>query len=129
MQLELESCYLLKYVDARETARVSDNPWSIRQALIYQKTAPKTHEDTYIFVRLSETLGDQFGRLLSKKRFAEQGMRPPPHWTDIQALCIESLADKWRQYINWLDQEISVLVGIHELLNRVFTLTKSSLIK
>jgi hypothetical protein len=99
-------------VDARDNPRASDNPWSIRQALIYQKTVPKAHENTYIFVRLSETLGNQFSKLLSKKRFTEQVTKLPQHWTEIQALCIESLGDKWREYINWLDQEVSVLVRI-----------------
>jgi hypothetical protein len=103
-----ESCYLLKYVEKKDTAIKGSNPWSIRQALIYQKCNLELKENNYIFIRLSDLLGGQFGRIL---RRTENSVTRTPHWTDIQELCLQSTVESWRQYINWLDQEVSVLVS------------------
>jgi len=109
--IRTEMCYLLKYVDKKENANKASNPWSIRHALIYQKSALETESNEYIFARLSDFLGETFRSLLSKTR----AQIPPitsPHWTEIQALCFRSVINNWRSYINWIDQEVSVIVSL-----------------
>ncbi|KAI9744085.1 MAG: hypothetical protein M1818_002237 [Claussenomyces sp. TS43310] len=101
----LESCYLLKYVDLKDSPGSSKNPWSIRQALIYQKSIFESAQDTFLFIRLPQVLSEQFGRLLNKNRKDLS----TPHWTQVQLLCLRSVAHNWRQYINWLDEQVSIL--------------------
>jgi len=105
-----ELCYLLKYVDKKEKPGKASNPWSIRQALVYQKSSLERGCNEYIFVRLSEFLGDMFKSLLSKSR-AQTSLTASPHWTEVQALCFRSVIANWRSYINWIDQEVSLIVS------------------
>jgi hypothetical protein len=93
----------------KESPPASSNPWSIRQALIYQKSMPDTGQDSYIFVRLPDLLGRQFNKILRKTEAGKTALKPL-HWTQIQVMCLRSVGDNWRQYINWLDQEVSILV-------------------
>jgi hypothetical protein len=69
---------------------------------------PKTNRHDYIFIRLSDLLGSQFSRLLKQNR--DTFIRPV-HWTEIQTICFQSTVESWREYINWLDQEVSILVS------------------
>lgn len=109
-----EMCYLLKYVDKKEKPGKTSNPWSIRQALIYQKSRLDTGSNEYIFVRLPELLGDMFRSLLSKSR-AQTSTTTSPNWTEVQSLCFRSVIGNWRSYINWIDQEVSVIVSISNI--------------
>ena len=114
-----ESVYLLKYVDLKDVpstpaspaalpAGKFTNPYSIRQALIYHTFDLTANNETYIFIRLSELLGSRFRSLLSKSRAVTEGIQQP-HWTEIQSLCFSSVVDNWREYINWIDEQVSIL--------------------
>lgn len=106
----LETCYLLKYIDKKDSPGKFSNPWSIRQALIYQKSNLVTKQDTYIFTRLSELLGENFRNLLSKRSVKERGPKIP-HWSEIHTMAFKSAVVNWREYINWLDGDVSQLVS------------------
>ena len=110
LTMDIETAYLLKYVDKKEAPKEFSNPWSIRQALIYQKSNIKTEQDTYIFIRLSELLGERFRDLLSKRRAEERGLRIL-HWTEVHVMAFKSVIENWREYINWLDGDVSQLVS------------------
>lgn len=105
---EIETCYLLKYVDKKDSPGKFSNPWSIRQALIYQKSNLLTNQDTYIFTRLSELLGEKFRDLLSKTKVKARGPRML-HWSEIHTMAFKSVVANWREYINWLDGDVSQL--------------------
>lgn len=70
----------------------------------------QTGLDSYILIRLSKLLGKQFSALL-RKTGNEKPIPKQLHWTDIQVMCFLSVLDNWRQYINWLDEEVSALVS------------------
>lgn len=105
-----ETAYLLKYVDKKDTPKDFSNPWSIRQALIYQKSNFITSQDAYIFMRLSELLGSRFGDILSNRRARERGLKFL-HWSEIHTMAFKSVVVSWREYINWLDRDVSQLVS------------------
>jgi hypothetical protein len=105
-----ETAYLLKYVDKKDSPKEFSNPWSIRQALIYQKSDITASQDTYIFMRLSELLGERFRDLLSKRKARERGVRFL-HWSEIHTMAFRSVVANWREYINWLDGDVSQLVS------------------
>jgi hypothetical protein len=107
----VETNYLLKYVDKKESAGTFSNPWSIRQALVYQNSDLEAGRDTYIFIRVSELLGDRFRDLLSKRKAREMGPRML-HWSEIHSMVFKSVIVNWREYINWLDRDVSQLVSL-----------------
>jgi len=121
-----ETAYLLKYVDKKDSPQDFSNPWSIRQALIYQKSNIITNQDTYIFMRLSELLGARFGDILSKRRARERGVKFL-HWSEIHTMAFKSVVVNWREYINWLDGDVSQLVSSSIFVYLEMVLTQYSL--
>jgi hypothetical protein len=121
-----ETAYLLKYVDKKDSPKDFSNPWSIRQALIYQKSNLVTNQDTYIFMRLSELLGARFGDILSKRRAQERGVKFL-HWSEIHTMAFQSVVVNWREYINWLDGDVSQLVSSSIFVHLERMLTQHSL--
>ncbi|KAF7556416.1 hypothetical protein G7Z17_g1480 [Cylindrodendrum hubeiense] len=122
----LESCYLLKYVGLREDASKGTNPWSIRHALIYQKVDFGTWETNHILVRIPETMESRLGEsILKDANVASDFVR---EWTQLHSLSFGSVGDNLRQFINYLDEEVTgifermALAGVEpEILNQYDT--------
>jgi hypothetical protein len=64
-------------------------------------------------MRLSDLLSNIFQSLLSKKRAQKEGVKRI-HWTEVHALCFRSVVENWREYKNWLDRDVSLLVSTTE---------------
>jgi hypothetical protein len=61
-------------------------------------------------MRLSELLGSRFGDILSNRRARERGLKFL-HWSEIHTMAFKSVVVSWREYINWLDGDVSQLVS------------------
>ncbi|WAO92292.1 Hypothetical protein NCS54_00979400 [Fusarium falciforme] len=99
----LEFCYLLKYVSRRENASSKANPWSIRHALIHQKIDLASNRVSNILVRLPEKVKEQLSTIVKDNGMAEFAR----DWTWLHAACFSSVDNDLRQFINYLDQEIT----------------------
>lgn len=105
--LLLEFCYLLKYVSRRENASSKANPWSIRHALIHQKIDLASNRVSNILVRLPEKVKEQLSTIVKDNGMAEFAR----DWTWLHAACFSSVDNDLRQFINYLDQEITKVVS------------------
>lgn len=104
-----ELCYLLKYVELKDNSfENTNNPWSIRHSLNYQNSLTMDSYSDAILVRPSLHASKGL-KSLSKLNVAEQQVSTQ-HWTQIHLLFFDQLAEHWRLYINYLDQETEVLV-------------------
>ncbi|KAF5003356.1 hypothetical protein FDECE_10086 [Fusarium decemcellulare] len=101
----LESCYLLKYVGKRDGATPGTNPWSIRHALIYQKVSREATRVSHILIRVPENVKQQLGSHLLR----DDGnvMEFAQDWTHIHTACFSSVDRDLREFINYLDEEIT----------------------
>ena len=104
----IEFCYLLKVVDRHDDTRVDVNPWSIRQTAVYQKFNITTRQSCHITVRLASEMETRLRRILEGDR--DQAADFNSHWKNFHLLCLGSLSESWRQYINFLDMRITQLV-------------------
>jgi hypothetical protein len=100
---------MLKYVDRREDATPGTNPWSIRHALIHQKCDVESKRASNILVRLPERVKDSLGDLVKE----DDGMKGlAGDWTWLHIACFSSVDHDLRLFINYLDEEITKVVGI-----------------
>ena len=104
----VESCYLLKYVEIRDCSTATINPWSIRQALIYQKSSTPDANSNHIFIRLSSDMKRLLMTALQTDTVVASSFATC--WEEIHLLFLGSLTGGWRDYINYLDGEITKLV-------------------
>ncbi len=109
---------MLKYVQLHEDPGRSINPWAIRQAALYQKMDLKSLESHHIFVRLSAAM--QEALLQALQRNPNQECDFISRWQSVHILLLGTLNADWRQYINYLDEEVAKIV-------RTFVSYKSSL--
>ncbi|MCJ1307269.1 hypothetical protein MMC25_000915 [Agyrium rufum] len=100
----VESCYHLKYAEMHGDAGTFYNPWSVRQAAIYQRFDIKTGSNDCILIRLSDCMRDDLGEFL---RRPDQPRPFKMDWDCIHLLAVASLTAGWRKYINYLDREVS----------------------
>ena len=108
--LDLESCYLLKYVGKRGGATPGTNPWSIRHALIYQKTSSTTECVSNLLIRLPDKVKQQLSDCLTSDETGPTEF--VNDWTRLHAACFSSVDDDMRQFINYLDEEVTKVVCI-----------------
>ena len=108
MLTNLETCYMLKYVQMHEDDGPTINPWAIRQAALYQKIELKSLESQHVFVRLSAAMQEALHHALqrSPKKECEFISR----WENVHVLFLKTLNANWRRYINYLDEEVSKIV-------------------
>ncbi|KAH7143768.1 hypothetical protein EDB81DRAFT_842978 [Dactylonectria macrodidyma] len=100
-----ESCYLLKYIGLREDASKGTNPWSIRHSLIYQKVDFKTCETNHILIRIPETMENRLGEsVLKDTELASDFVKK---WAQLHSMSFGSVGDNLRQFINYLDEEVT----------------------
>ena len=103
----LETCYMLKYVQMHEDGPAI-NPWSIRQAALYQKFEVKSLESHHIFVRLSSAMQEALHHAL--QRSPNKECEFISRWENVHMLFLKTLNANWRMYINYLDEEVSKIV-------------------
>ena len=104
---DLETCYMLKYVQMHEDGPTI-NPWSIRQAALYQKVEVKSLESHHIFVRLSSAMQEALHHALQRSPNKECELIS--QWENVHMLFLKTLNANWRTYINYLDEEVSKIV-------------------
>ena len=104
----LENCYMLKYVQMHEDPGPTINPWTIRQAALYQKIEVKTLESHHVFVRLSTAMQEALHHAL--QRSPNKECEFISRWESVHVLFWKTLNENWRRYINYLDKEISKIV-------------------
>jgi len=104
-----ELCYLLKYVELKDDGPMdTNNPWSIRHSLIYLSAQTMISHSDYILVRPTQNLCrrlKEFSKCETKDR--QQASR---HWAQTHSMFFDQVAEQWRLYINYLDQETEALV-------------------
>ena len=100
-----ESCFLWKYVEPGG----SDGryPYSIRQTLIYQKFETKTKQSTNVIIRIPYKLAARMKSALTSSDGNKHHLLD--RWTGLQMMCAASGVDEWRDFINYLDHEVSKL--------------------
>ena len=104
-----ETCYILKYVDEHDDVRESVNPWSIRQAMIYQQYNLTTLQSSHIMIRLSNCMELQLRTILESDEKIRSTFNST--WTNIHLLCFGSLLGNWHQYVNYLDMNLTNLAS------------------
>jgi len=102
---------MLKYVELHDDAEPSFNPWTIRQAIVYQKFDIEGLKSNLIFVRLSTAMQDALQDFFQENQSLDQTSEFVSQWGNIHILCLRTLNDNWRQYINYLDAEVSDIVS------------------
>jgi hypothetical protein len=104
-----ETCFTWKYVEKKEEEEETRCPWSIRHAIVYQKHDFTTRKSENIIIRPS---GATFANLQQSLRVDAAGRTSfIEQWTSIPMICVESGTSYWRDFINFLDEEISKMVG------------------
>ncbi len=103
-----ETCYMLKYVQMHDDDGPTINPWTIRQAALYQKIEVKSLESHHIFVRLSTTMQEALQHSL--QHTSNQEFEFICRWELVHVLLLKTLNANWRRYINYLDEEVSKIV-------------------
>ena len=102
---------MLKYVEKHEDPGPTINPWTIRQAALYQKVETKTLESQHIFVRLSAAMQEALHDAL-QRRSPIQACDFIGRWERVHVLLLKTLNANWREYINYLDEEVTKIVCI-----------------
>jgi len=103
-----ETSYILKVVDRHDDTRDEVNPWSIRQTAIYQKFHTTTKQSCHITVRFSIEMENRLRTILEGSR--DKAADFNSDWKNFHLLCLRSLCESWRQYINFLDLKVTELV-------------------
>ncbi|CZR63125.1 uncharacterized protein PAC_13022 [Phialocephala subalpina] len=99
----LEMAYNLRY--AHKHGRQLRDPWSIRHSAIYQRCEQKTESTCCIIIQPSEAFYCQLKQLLHLN-----GTRSAPAITAvIHSAFLWDTERNWRQYINYLEKELSTL--------------------
>ena len=106
-----EMCYMLKYVEPHGDPEPSINPFSIRQAIIYQRFETERLKSKHIFVRLSAAMQDALREMLQGNAGPEEKHRFISRWENIHILFLRTLNSGWRRYINYLDEQVSNIVS------------------
>ena len=88
--------------------RPGANPWSIRHALIYQKAARNRDEVSHLLIRLPVAVKQLLGTSLFKR--GNERSLFTQDWTHLHTACFGSVDDNLRQFINYLDEEVTKLV-------------------
>lgn len=119
---------MLKYVGLREGASKGTNPWSIRHALIYQKVDFDTRQTNHILVRIPENLENRLGESIIKD--AEVAGVFVRQWVQLHSMSFGSVGDNLRQFINYLDEEVTSIVSpptqVNCIIYFIFTQASSS---
>ncbi len=105
---ELESCYLLKYVEMHEDPGPTINPWTIRQVAVYQKFHLTSLESHQVVIRPSVAMKEGLYNALQKNPGREREFIS--RWQNVHSLFLKTLNGNWRHYINYLDEEVSNIV-------------------
>ncbi|KAJ0119461.1 hypothetical protein J7T55_013663 [Diaporthe amygdali] len=104
-----ESCYLLKYVQKRARARPGTNPWSISQALVYQKVSFGTERTDHIFIKPSDALASRLNHCLNQEPAV--AAKIASDWTHVHRIAFGSVDEPFRDCFNHLDERISEIFG------------------
>ena len=101
-----ESCFLWKYVEPGGTE--GRYAYSIRQMLVYQRFDVRSKRGTNVIVRIPKKLAVEMKCALTATT-SEEGEKNPllDSWTGVQMLCARSGLDEWRDFINYLDHEVT----------------------
>ncbi|CAF3524697.1 unnamed protein product [Fusarium graminearum] len=103
-----ESCYLLKYIDRRDGIKQGANPWAIRNALIYQKVNRIDSRTSHLLARLPTAVSRLLGTSLRESGGGDSVF--VQDWSHLHTTCFSNIKDNLRQFINYLDHEITDLL-------------------
>lgn len=122
-----EICYVLKYADQHDDTKEDVNPWSIRQAMIYQQYDLTTLQSSHIMIRISNCMELQLRTILESDEKIKSAFNRS--WTNVHLLCFGSLLGNWHKYVNYLDMKITGLASIpRELSVRFYWLLKFNIV-
>lgn len=103
--VSVELAYNLRY--AHKHGRQLRDPWSIRHSAIYQRCEQKTKSTCCVIIQPSEAFYCQLKQLLHLN-----GARSAPAITAvIHSAFLWDTERNWRQYINYLEKDLSTLVS------------------
>lgn len=109
LNVKLESCYLLKYIDKRDGIKQGANPWAIRHALIYQKVDRMGSRTSHLLARLPTAVSKLLGASLRES--SGGGSVFVQDWSHLHTTCFSTIKDNLRQFINYLDHEVTDLAS------------------
>ena len=99
---------MLKYVEKHGDPDLNFNPWSIRQAAVFQRVDIQSNQDFHIFVRLSNQMKEDLMQALQRNPGKEADF--VCKWHNIHVLFVKTLNENWRQYTRYLDEKVSDIV-------------------
>ncbi len=100
--LLLETCYILRTYERHGRPQLND-PWSLRQSLVYHKDDRETENSVWIFVQLFQCCKDALWKEFSQ----------PDTWHLLRPhkLFLEIILPDWRWYFDYQRQFIREFVG------------------
>ena len=101
--LPLETCYIIRTYERHGRPQLND-PWSLRQSLVYHKNDRETENSVWIFVQLFQRCKNALWKEFSQLDRCHL-MRP-------HNLFLEIILPEWRWYFDYQRQFVREFVGI-----------------
>ena len=79
------------------------DPWSMRQIGVYHKQDSAHDRHTFIIINPSKPFQKRLKKVIASGR---------PQWQDIHNLLHSSVTSRWRKYVDYLDEELEIVVRI-----------------
>ncbi|PVH75485.1 hypothetical protein DL98DRAFT_536503 [Cadophora sp. DSE1049] len=96
--------YNIKYV-ARHGRKAPRDPFSVREVGVYQEYSSVTQKSSWVFLQASEQLQEQL-----RRTFQSVDDTSPPYQFIIHSMILLRVSEDWRDYLNYLEEEFSMLV-------------------
>ena len=94
-----ECAYILRYVELNH--RQENNPWSVRQSLIYHQHREENNVSTWLFISASQTVRTQVNQFL--KTTSQGGGQDP---FAVHLLILNVMLATWRRYLVYIAGEV-----------------------
>ncbi|KIX95278.1 uncharacterized protein Z520_09195 [Fonsecaea multimorphosa CBS 102226] len=104
----IETCFLWKYMQ-RDDGN-AQHPWTIRQALVYQKFSCLTRTSTNIFIRAPSQVTNHLKHNFTAS--SESRASTVAEWLGVQRVWMSCGTEDWRQALNYYDEQITKLFDV-----------------
>ena len=102
---------MIKYAELEEPnpTASSHDPWSLRQAIVYQKYYNQSRTSEQILVRPSQAMLKSLNKTFTSSQ--SDAVMYVLSWASIHATSWGAASENWRHYINYLDGKLTKVVG------------------
>jgi hypothetical protein len=114
--LWLEFCYCLRYI--AKHGREQQNPWSLRQTAVYQRYDSTSRTSKWMIIQPSERLQVELTEYLELKDTITGSVTITScDAHTVHAMVFSSTERNWREYMNTLQRELSILVSTGDFID------------